>query len=66
MNMNKPGKENLRAKSIELQNRLDKIITSIVREFDLESAESTTRLKKARTLCEDLKRLEPAIDALDQ
>ena len=34
--------------------------------FDLEPVERAAHLEKARTLYEDLKKLEPAIDALDQ
>jgi len=60
-----PNKECLNSKTNELQDRLDKLIANIVREFDLESTTSMTQLKKAKALCEDLKNLEPSIEALD-
>jgi len=61
-----PCKKQLKARTDELQDRLDKIIVNIVREFDLEPVERAAHLEKARILYEDLKKLEPAIDALDQ
>lgn len=66
MDISTLSKQKLKLKSNELQTRLDKIIAIIVREFDPESEESTTQLKKARTLCDDLKNLEPAINKLEQ
>jgi len=60
-----PSKDILNSKSNQLQDRLDKLIANIVREYDLDSTMSMTQLKKAKALCEDLNNLEPAIDALD-
>jgi len=64
MMTNTPSKQQLNSKSNELQDRLDKLIASIVREYDLESTMGITQLKKAKALCEDLNNLEPAINAL--
>ena len=63
--VNTLSKQYLKAWSGDLNDRLDKVIDSIYREFDLGSSERISRLKKARTLREDLKNLEPAIDAID-
>lgn len=66
MNISTPDKETLKARSNELHCRLDKIINTLMHEFDLNSSGCKAHFNKARILRQDLNNLEPVIEALDQ